>query len=54
MNSSEVETSQAGRVWWEHDAHPIFDVDCFKEISKIDKFVQHIIKTDYAYSTSGF
>jgi len=23
---------RVGRVWWEVDVHPIFDLDCFKEI----------------------
>jgi len=30
-NRSEVETLLVGRVRWEVYAHPIFDLDCFKE-----------------------
>jgi len=31
---SEVETLLVGRLWWEVDAHPIFDFGYFKEIDK--------------------
>jgi len=33
-NSSEIETLRVCKVWWEIDAHTIFDLDCFKEVIK--------------------
>jgi len=36
------------------DAHPIFNLVCFKEIIKIDKFVRCTIIIDYGHGTSSF
>lgn len=33
-NRSEVETLLVGRIWWEIDADPIFDLDCHTETSR--------------------
>jgi len=53
-DSSEIKTLRVSRVWWEVDAHPVFDFDCFSKLIKIEKFVPRMIVIDYGHGTSGF
>jgi len=55
-NRSEVETLHVGKIWWMVDVHPVFELDCFKNINKNRQIcsMYDCSVIDHGCGTSGF